>query len=213
MIQLYYYPGNANLAPHILLEELGIPHRLELVDRDVHAQKSPAYLKLNPNGRIPTLVDGDLVLFETAAICLHLVDTHPEATLAPPMGTTARAHFYKWLIYLTNTVQSEMLLYFYPERISDDAAMAAIVKRHAEARLAGMFDLLEQVLRDGGDPYLLGHEYSALDPYLFMLARWTRMMTRPARVLPTLGRYLAHLAERPALQRAFTAEGIAAPYV
>ena len=76
MYQLYYYPGNANLAPHILLEEIGADYELVLVDRNKNEQKSPAYLKLNPAGRIPVLVDGGLVLYEAAAICLHLADRH-----------------------------------------------------------------------------------------------------------------------------------------
>jgi glutathione S-transferase len=94
MLQLHYYPGNASMAPHMLLEELGVPFELKLVDREQDAQHSPDYLKLNPNGTIPVLVDGDLVLYETAAICLHLVDTHPHAGLAPALGTPERAHFY-----------------------------------------------------------------------------------------------------------------------
>ena len=108
MIELHYFPGNASMAPHILLEELGEQFRLRLVDRAVNAQKSPAYLKLNPNGLIPVLVDGDLVLYETAAICLHLVDTHAGAGLAPAAGTPERAHFYKWLVWMTNTVQATL---------------------------------------------------------------------------------------------------------
>lgn len=212
MYRLYYYPGNASLAPHMLLQELGADYELVLVDRDKNAQKSPEYLKLNPAGRIPTLIDGDLVLYETAAICLHLADSHPEAQLAPPFGTTQRAEFYKWLIYLTNTVQAELLCYFYPERLTDDAAAAAQVKAHAEARVGAMFDLLEATLAAHGGPYLLGQHYSAVDPYLFMLARWTRMMARPAAIRPHLGRYLETIAARPAVQRAFAAEGIAAPF-
>ena len=62
MYVLHYYPTNANLAPHMLLEELGVPYRLALVDRDQGAHKSAEYLKLNPAGLIPVLVDGDLVL-------------------------------------------------------------------------------------------------------------------------------------------------------
>ena len=71
MLQLHYFPSNASITPHILLEEMGLPYELKLVDRANNAQKSPEYLKLNPNGLIPVLVDGDLVLYETAAICMH----------------------------------------------------------------------------------------------------------------------------------------------
>ena len=212
MLTLYFYPGNANLAPHMLLEEIGVPHRLELVDRAVGAHKDAAYLKLNPHGRLPTLVDGALVLTEAAAICLHLADTHPEAQLAPPMGTAARADLYRWLMYLTNTVQTEMLFYFYPERLADDAAMAARVKHHAELRVAEMFDQIELALQAGDGDHLTGTRFSAADAYLLMVSRWSRMMVRPARSRPVLARYLANLAARPAIQRAFAAEGIDAPY-
>lgn len=212
MLTLYYFPGNANLAPHMLLEELGVPHRLVLVDRSVNAHKGSEYLKLNPHGRLPTLVDGDLVVFETAAICLHLTDTHPAANLAPPLGSPARAAFYRWLMYLTNTVQAEMLFYFYPERLSDDDTMAARVRHHAELRVSAMFDYIELVLRQSAGPYLLGSDYTAVDPYLLMVSRWTRMMNRPARGRPALQRYLALSCERPAVQRAFAAEGIERPF-
>src|SRR5215468_6875961 len=132
MYALYYYPSNASMAPHMTLRESGAPFELRLVDRTRNAHKDPDYLRLNPNGLIPVLVDGDLALYESAAICLHIADQHPEARLAPPLGTAERAQLYKWLIHLTNTVQSELLLYFYPERRTDDAAAAAQLKRYAE---------------------------------------------------------------------------------
>lgn len=213
MLKLYYYPGNANLAPHMLLEELGLRHELVLVDRRVNAQKSADYMKLNPAGRIPTLVDGELVLFESAAICLHLCDRHPQAGLAPAVGTDERAHFYKWLIYLTNTVQTEMLFYFYPERLSDSEAGRVEVKQHAEARIADMFDLLERACVEQGGPWFLGARFSAVDCYLLMLARWTRMMECPARDRTHLGPYLRRVLERPAVARTFAAEGLQQPLI
>jgi glutathione S-transferase len=213
MIQLYYFPGNANLAPHMLLEEMGIPHELVLVDRASNAHKSAEYMKMNPAGRIPTLVDGELVLFESAAICLHLCDTHPESGLAPAIASIERAHFYKWLVYLTNTVQPEMLLYFYPERLATDETAIAQVKQHAHDRIAGMFDLLEQAFIAQRGPYFLGEHFSAVDCYLLMLSRWTRMMALPARDRTHLGPYLRMLLERPGVARAFAAEGLKAPLI
>jgi glutathione S-transferase len=213
MYKLYYFPGNANLAPHMLLEEIGAPYELVLVDRDSNEHKSPPYLKLNPTGRIPVLIDGDLVLFETAAICLHLADRHPEAELAPALGTDERAEFYKWLIYLTNTLQAELITYFYPGRLADDEAAAAQVKAHAEERISGkggMLDIIENQLAQSG-AWLLGARYSAADPYLMMLARWTRGMAHPARERSHLGRYLDAMAARPAVQRAFEQEGLKPP--
>jgi glutathione S-transferase len=212
MYQLYYYPSNANLAPHMVLEEIGADYRLVLVDRTKDAHKSAEYLKLNPTGRIPVLIDGDLVLYESAAICLHLADRHPEAGLAPALGSDERAEFYKWLIYLTNTLQAELMTYYYPERLSDDAASAVRVKAHAETRLGGMLDLIEAAFAAHGGPYLLGTRYSVVDPYLAMLLRWTRFLAKPARNRLHLSPYLDALASRPAVRRAFAAEGIAAPF-
>ncbi|CAO3448709.1 glutathione S-transferase family protein [Azospirillum largimobile] len=210
MPTLYGMPSTAAMAPHILLREIGRPFDLVLLDRDKGEHKSAAYLALNPHGRVPTLVDGDLVLYEAAAICLHLADSHLEAKLAPAVGTPGRAEFYKWLVYLTNSVQAEMLLYFYPERYVEGAEAQAAFKAATEARLSGHFDGLDQAL--AGRTWLLGDTYSAADPYLFMLCRWTRFMGRPARTLGNIGPYLARVLERPAVKATFEAEGLAAPY-
>ncbi|SMH56554.1 glutathione S-transferase family protein [Azospirillum agricola] len=210
MTTLYAMPSTAAMAPHILLREIGAPFDLVLLDRDKAEHKRADYLALNPHGRVPTLVDGDLVLYEAAAICLHLADAHPEARLAPAVGTPERAAFYKWLVYLTNSVQADMLLYFYPERYVEGADAQAAFRRVAEARLNDQFDGLDRAL--DGREWMLDGGYSAVDPYLFMLCRWTRFMRRPARSLPNLGPYLARVLERPAVKAVFAAEGLAAPY-
>lgn len=216
MLQLYYYPGTAAMTPHMLLHEIGVPFELVRVDRPGGEQKTPAYLKLNPNGLLPVLTDGDLVLYETAAILLHLCDQHPQAGLAPAVGTPARAHFYKWLAWLTNTLQATMLIYFYPERwVSEgNTAAAAEVKAQAERKAAGLLDQLDAELARHGGPWLLGANYSALDPFTLMLGRWTRGFTSgPARSRPHLGPYLQRMLERPAVQRVFAAEQLAPPWV
>lgn len=213
MLELHYYPGNASLAPHLLLEELGVPFELRLVDREKAAQKSPAYLKLNPNGLIPVLVDDGLVLYETAAICLHLVDTHPEAGFAPRVGTAERAPFYKWLVWMTNTLQATLMSWHYPERCAVSADAVAEVKACAEAKIGGMLDQLDAVLARHGGPFLLGERFGALDPYALMLCRWTRAFPRPARSLPRLAPYLERVLARPAVRRVFAREGLVAPLV
>lgn len=215
MLTLHYYPGNASMTPHIVLEELGVPYQRVLVDRTQDAHRQPAYLKLNPNGQIPVLTDGDLVLYETAAICLHLCDTHPQAQLAPPLGTAARAHFYKWLAWLTNTMQATLMIYFYPERWlpAGDVAGAANLKANAQARVVAMFDQLQAQLQSHGGPWLLGADHSVLDPYAMMLCRWTRGFEHPARSLPSLKVWLDRVLERPAVQRVFATEGLPRPWV
>jgi glutathione S-transferase len=213
MIQLYYFPGNASMAPHMLLEELGIPFELVRVEREKGALRSPEYLKMNPNGLIPVMVDGDLVLYECAAICLHLVDTHPQAGLAPAVGTPQRAHFYKWLMWLTNSLQPALISYFYPDRYVRDAEAVPQVKDCAEERVGALIDLLEAELASHGKPWLLGDAYSALDPYALMLCRWTRNFHRPARTLPALGAYVQRVLARPAVQRMYASEGLQPPLV
>ena len=219
MLQLHHFPGNASLTPHMLLEELGVPYELKLVDRTQAAHKQPGYLALNPNGLIPVLVEprpgGDLVLYETAAICLHLVDTHPQAGLAPAVGTPERAQFYKWLVWQTNTLQAMLIHYFYGERMLDEGNTAAAtqVKAHAEAKIGAMLDQLDAELARHGQPWLLGQRFSVVDLYALMLCRWTRGFARPARSLPQLGPYLQRVLERPAVQRAFAQEGLGAPLV
>ena len=212
-LQLHYFPGNASLAPHLLLEELGVPFGLKLVDRTRDEHKSPEYLALNPNGQIPVLVHGDLVLYEAAAICLHLCDTHPAAGLAPPLGSAERAHFYKWLMWLTNTLQATLMAWHYPDRRADSADAVTQVKARAEQAIGGMLDQLDAELARHGGPWLLGASFTALDPYALMLGRWTRAVARPARSLPQLGPYLRRALARPAAQRVFEREGIGEPRI
>ncbi len=216
MISLHYYPSTAAMAPHILLEETGTPFQLVLVDRPADAHKRPEYLKLNPNGLIPVLTDGDLVLYEAAAICLYLCDQFPQAALAPGLRTPERAHFYKWLVWLTNTLQATLMAYFYPERwVSEgNVAGAAEVKACAERKAGAMLDLLDAELANHGEPWLLGATYSALDPYVMMLSRWTRGFdSPPARSRVHLGPHLERVLARPAVQRALASEKLSPPWV
>ena len=215
MIQLHYHPGNASLAPHMLLEEIGAPFELVFVDRANAAHRSPEYLMLNPNGQIPVLVEGDFVLYEAAAICLYLADRYPNARLVPPLRTPERAHFYQWLFWCTNTLQAMLMHYFYSERLVDDgdANAAAQVRNRAEVRAGAMLDRLDEQLASHGGDWLLGPAFSAVDPYALMLCRWTRNFARPARSLPRLGPYLQRMLARPAVQRAFATEKLSMPLV
>lgn len=210
MLALYYYPGNASLLPHMMLREIGVPFELRLVDRGSNAHKSFEYLKLNPNGRIPVLADGDLVLFETAAIALHLADKFPDAGLAPAVGAKERAEFYKWMVHLTNTPQPEYHAWFEPhEHVSDEGAVPA-AKQAAEKRLYRMFDVISGQL--GDKTWLLGDLFSAADLFLFMLIRWGRGMPRPPRTLSNLNALAERVIARPAVQEALKVEGIQAPF-
>lgn len=204
------------MVPHLLLREMDIPFELVLVDRTLDAHKTPSYLRLNPNGLLPALTDGDLVLYETAAICLHLCDTHPSAGMAPAFGSTNRAHFYKWLMWLTNTLQSTLLAYFYPERwvYGGNSDGAAEVKALAQEKINSMLLQLDVELMRHGAPWFAGETYSALDPYVFTLCRWTRnFSSKPARDFQALGPYLQRVLHRQATQQVMIAEGLKEPFI
>jgi glutathione S-transferase len=208
MYQLHYFPANANAAPHMVLEAIGIEYDLVFIDRAKDAQKSTEYLKINPNGRIPTLVDGSLIVSEAAAIVLHLVDRHADAGLAPQVGTPERAEFYQWLTFMTNSLQEELMNWQYPDRLSgSDVSAAAVIKRGAEARATTFLDVIEVHLAANG-PLFLGSGLSALDFYLVMLSRWARPMARPPRSRPNIAKLLDRVTALPSVRRAYAREGI-----
>jgi glutathione S-transferase len=208
MYKLFYAPGSAAMAPHAVLEEIGAKYELVAVDLQKKAHLKPEYLKLNPKGRVPVLVDGDFILTESAAIIMHLCDRHPEAKLAPALGTNERAHWYQWLLYLTNTLQPAFLEYFYPERSFPDAPKTQQqLKASAERRLAGMFIYIDSELAARG-PYLLGETFSAADIFMHMLARWSRWFEKPAYRYIHIKQLTDRVRARPAVQRMMQAQGI-----
>ena len=213
MIELYYYPSYISLLPHILVHEIGIEHRLIFVDRYANAHKRDAYLKLNPNGLIPVLKDGNLVLYEAAAIALHLADRHPDARLAPTLGTDERAHFYKWLMWLATNLHPALSNYLHPGKWTADAAAQAKLRTGAEERVAALFDIVDAEIAAGSKPWLLGETYTVLDAYAFVLCRWSRGMARPGVSWPSLGPYAKRVAQRPAVQKALEAERLAEPWL
>ncbi|HEY5105738.1 MAG TPA: glutathione S-transferase C-terminal domain-containing protein [Caulobacteraceae bacterium] len=211
MIELYYYPGNASLFPHMLLREIGCAFTLRLVDRAHNAQASGAYLKLNPNGRIPVLVDDGHAVFETAAIGLYLADRFAECGLAPPLAAASRADYYRWMVYLANTPQAEFRAWFYPHEFVDDPELADHAKAAAGAKLKRIFETIAAQLGEG--PWLLGERFSAADLFLLMMVRWGRTLPLPARDLPQLGAHTERVLGRAAVQATLAAEGLSAPFV
>jgi glutathione S-transferase len=200
-------PGAASMAPHVVLEETGADYRLVRVRREGGTIEPPELERLNPHRRVPVMVDGDLVMYESAACVMHLCDTHPDAGLAPALATAERALWYRWLTYLTNTVQATFMHAFYPSRGTTDPTGEDAVREKAEAELAGMRDFLEAELATGG-PYLLGEQFTAADIYLFMLTRWGRRLDPKWWDHPALGAHFRRVFERPAAQRMWEQEGL-----
>ncbi|WP_310541439.1 glutathione S-transferase N-terminal domain-containing protein [Phenylobacterium sp.] len=209
MYELHYSPGTASLLPHMMLRELGVPFTLKLVDREAGEQAGADYLKLNPHGRIPVLVENGRALYETAAIALFLADRH--SGLAPRLGAVDRADYYKWMVHLANTTQAEFRSWFYPHEYIDDPAHEASAKAAAGKRMMANFEVIAGQLE--GRDWLLPSGFSAADLYLLMMVRWGRTLPRPARDLPVLGAHAQRVLDRTAVQATFAAEGLAAPLV
>lgn len=203
-MRLHYLPGTAALAPHAALAEIGVPYELVRVERDEDGRVSDEYLALNPWGKIPTLEDGDLVLTESAAICLYLAEKFPDARLAPPAGTRERAELYRWLLWLSNTVQTAHLRFFYPDRYGTEGVQEA-----AEAELAAHYDLIDRHL--AGREWLVGEERSVADLFLFMLIRWGRFLEPPAWDRPNLRAHWLRTLERPGVRRMLDEQGLELP--
>lgn len=206
MYTLYWSRDSANMACHAALIEIGAPYKLIEIDADRNEQKSAAYLKLNPHGRVPTLVEDGRVMYESAAILLYLCEKHPNAGLMPAVGTPARSHFLQWLFYLTNTVQEALMNWWHADNYLESDAERKSLTASAEHRLARMWQLLDGVLAKPG-PYLLGPEFSAADMFLVMLAHWSRKMAKPARGYPQIGKLMALIEARPAYRRMMAEEG------
>jgi glutathione S-transferase len=166
--KLYGRANAGSLAPQIVLEEIGAPYDMIWVGRA--PAEIEAFRQINPTGKVPALVlpDGTLV-FESAAILIHLTYTHPAANLAPAVGSTAHALFLQWMLFLSSNVYESALRSYYPERYSTTGPAAATeIKEQALADYARHLELIHNAL----SPYVLGEKLSAADPYLYMLAAW-----------------------------------------
>jgi glutathione S-transferase len=203
-MRLHYAPGSAAMAPHATLAEIGIPYELVLVERDEQGSPSDEYFALNPWGKIPTLEDGDLVLTESAAICLHLADRFPEARLAPLRATSERSELYRWLLWLSNTVQMTQLRHFYPHRYGTEG-----VKDAAHADLAAHYDLIDAHL--DGREWLVGDERTVADFFLFMLTRWGRNLEPAAWERPNLRGHFLRALELRGPRAAVEEQGLELP--
>lgn len=210
MYTLYWDPGSANMAPHAVLEEIGAPHKLILVDIKKGEHLRDEYRRINPNARVPALDHDGVIMFEAAAICLYLCERHPEAKLMPPVGSRHRPLFLQWITFLTNTVQETLIQWHHPNHYAADATCQQAVKANSEVKLDRLWQQLDAALgRDG--PYLLGEEFSVADIYLTMLSRWTRNQAKPATTHPNVKRCVELVKARPAYQRMLRAEGIEQP--
>ncbi|KOO09602.1 glutathione S-transferase family protein [Vibrio hepatarius] len=198
MFKLYYYPNNASLAPHFLLRHVNANYELLLVDKKSNSQKSAEYLKLNPAGRIPTLVVDDQPIFESPAICIHICELFPEYELIPAIGDAKRPLFFQWLAFLNNTLQAELMVRYYPHRHTNDEATIPNVIAAQDERIADALSIINDQLAK--NEYLLGDKLSACDYFLFMLAEWSLLAKQSPLKFAHLADYLTRLAEHPVVK-------------
>jgi glutathione S-transferase len=204
MYELYYSPGTASFAVHWLLVEMNLPPQLRLVDFATREQKGADYLRLNPDGVVPTLVIDGVPHGESAALVLALADRHPDHGLAPAPTDAARAAYYQWAFYCANSLQPAFRNWFYA---AEAAGTEAEVQAHARARIERCWDRFEAHFADGR-AHLLGERLSAVDFLLTMLMRWSRNMPKPVTAWPTLARYVQRMRALPSFRQTYAREGL-----
>lgn len=204
MYTLYYAPGAASFVVHWLLIEAGTEYQLQRVNLQAGEQRSEAYLKLNPNGVVPTLLIDGKPASEAAALLLHLADSFPAMGLAPAVGSLDRAHYYQWVLHLANTVQPAFRHWFFAAEAAGEANAEA-AKAQARARIEAAWQRIDDHLNANG-PYLLGESPSAADFLLTMLMRWSRNMPRPATEWVNLAALAQRMKARPSFAQLCQAE-------
>jgi glutathione S-transferase len=188
----YTNPRSRGRIIRWMLEEVGQPYQTEVVE--FAALKAPAYLAINPMGKVPALRHGDTVVTEAAAICAYLADAFPDARLAPPPGDPLRGPYYRWLFFAAGPLEAAVTNKALGVSVPEGRAMMVGYGRDGD-----VFDVLEAAVASGG--YLAGNEFTAADLYvgshLAFGLQFNSIEKRPA-----FERYCALVGSRPAAVRA-----------
>ena len=191
-LTFYYAPRSRAGIVLWMLEELGVPYKMEMLSLKKGTHKSPEYLAINPMGKVPAIKHGDTVITEAAAICCYLADAFPAAGLAPAIGDPDRGTYLRWSFFAPSCVEPAM---------SDKAFHRPPVSPSAVGY--GDYDTVMETVAQAvsnGD-YVLGDRFSAADVVLGSTLRYGMMFEIiPKR--PEFEAYTGRLAARPALQRA-----------
>jgi glutathione S-transferase len=192
-LTFYTHPMSRGRIVRWMLEEIGQPYRTELLDYGT-TMKVPAYLSINPMGKVPAIRHGDMVVTEAAAICAYLADAFPEARLAPPSGDRLRGPYYRWLFFAAGPL----------EAAASNNAMGFVVPQERErmmgyGRFEQVIDALEAAVSRG--EYLVGDSFTAADVYVGShIGFGMQFGTIDKR--PAFEQYRQRLSVRPAAQRA-----------
>lgn len=200
-MKLYFAPRTRATRPRWLLEELGVPYELVELDLSKGENKQLPYLRIHPLGKVPALVDGDVTVIESTAICMYLADKYPEKKLAPPVGTAARAAYYQWMVFGGASLEPHVAEYanhtqFLPEE-KRNPEIAAKAKENALAAIKAV----EHAML--GKMYLVGEKFSAADIVLGSAMRWAESL-KLLTDAPDLQSWLYELKSHAAFKKAMS---------
>ena len=208
MLKLYYSPGACSLAPHILLEESGLPYTVELTAIADGKQRTPEYLAINPKGRVPALLteEGE-ILTEVPAISWYIADAAPAVRLLP-QGRLAAARSFEWFNWLSGTVHTMAFGQFWrAHRFLDDEKLFPPLQEKGRKNILDNFAYIEGKLT--GRSWAVGNAYTAVDAYLLVFFRWGNRIGIDMRAgYPQWTAQAERVLERPAVQRVIQQEGI-----
>ncbi|WP_427911910.1 glutathione S-transferase family protein [Ramlibacter sp. MMS24-I3-19] len=188
---LHYHPYSRAAGTIWALEEAGVPYELKVVDIMKGEQKRPELVALNPMGKLPTLVDGDLVVTEAAAIALYLADRYAPGRLAPALDDPRRGTYLRWAFFAPSVIEPAVM-----------ARSSGWTVKEVSAGWGShdaMIAATESALR--GKPFLLGEQFSMADVVFGGLLRFL-IGFRQIDARPAFTDYVARLDARPAFQRA-----------
>lgn len=191
-ITLYFAPYSRSFTARWMLEEIGVPYTVRRINLRRNEQKSPAFLAINPMGKVPTLTDGDVIVSENPAICLYLADRYSLGKLAPPLDGPRRGSYLRWMVFSTAVFEPAVYL-----PLDDDPVAAS---GRGWGRRADVFGALDRALAT--QPWLLGEDFSAVDVMLgslLSIALFNRRIEDPP---ASLIAYDRRLAGRDAYRRA-----------
>ena len=204
-IKLYYAPGACSLASHCAIEETGVSYetqRLNLAEGD---QRKPEYLKLNPRGRVPTLVVGDQILTENVGIMTYFGGGYPDANIWPKK-TWDQAKLLSTMAWLSNTVHPAYGHYVRAARYVDGDDHQAAVKEKGLANFRGHLEEIDKLLE--GHKWAIANQYTVADPYLLVFYRWANRAKLPVKELKNYTALVDRVMSRKAVHKVMQDEGI-----
>jgi glutathione S-transferase len=167
---LYGDKGSGAFCVEAALAEAGASYAFQTISLDKNEQKLPAFLAINPSGKIPALrLPSGEIATETAALLLIVVERHPQAALLPPIGTPERGQAYRWIAFMASEIYPMVEIYDYPARFAPEGEAAEALKRKASDRIRERMLAVEQAVTG---PWLLKSGFSAADLYAAMFSRW-----------------------------------------